>query len=217
MCIRDRVKIGDTEVIAGVKMAVEKPYPDTPDVGSLMVGVELLPLSNPDFEPGPPTIQAIELARVIDRGIRESGSIDTKKLCIEAGEKAWLVAVDICVLNDAGNLFDACALATIAAIRDARFPAIKDNMVDYTQKTDEKVPLLSTPISVTVYKAGDGYLIDPLSDEEKLLDARLTVASMEDGNVCAMQKGGAQPLSEEDIEKMIDLAIQKADELRKLL
>ena len=58
-----RVKIGETEVIAGVKMSVEKPYPDTPDKGNLMVNAELRPLASPKFETGPPGDQAIEMAR----------------------------------------------------------------------------------------------------------------------------------------------------------
>ena len=49
------VIVGDTEVIAGVKMEVGEPYPDTPDEGGIIVGAELLPLSNPDFELGPPS------------------------------------------------------------------------------------------------------------------------------------------------------------------
>src|SRR3989344_7191901 len=81
-----RVKIGETELIVGVKMEVAEPYPDIPDEGTMSVGAELLPLSNPDFELGPPGIEAIELARVVDRGIRESKCIDFKKLCIEIGE-----------------------------------------------------------------------------------------------------------------------------------
>ena len=44
-----RVKIGNTEVLAGVKMSIESPYPDVPDQGNLMVNAELLPMSSPDF------------------------------------------------------------------------------------------------------------------------------------------------------------------------
>ena len=73
-----RVKVGNTEVLAGVKLGIDKPYPDTPDEGCLMVGAELLPLSSPEFEAGPPGIESIEIARVVDRGIRESGTIDMK-------------------------------------------------------------------------------------------------------------------------------------------
>jgi len=90
-----RVKIGDTEVVAGVKLEIGEPFPDTPDEGSLMVNVELLPLASPEFESGPPNIDAIELSRVIDRGIRESGSIDVEKLCIEPGKKIWMVFIEV--------------------------------------------------------------------------------------------------------------------------
>src|SRR3989339_1242758 len=118
-----RVIIGKTDVIAGVKMEIMEPYPDTPNEGSIMVGAELLPLSSPEFELGPPGIQAIELARVVDRGIRESKAIDFKKLCITPGKKIWMVIIDICPINDAGNLFDAASLAALAALKDTRYPA----------------------------------------------------------------------------------------------
>src|SRR3989344_1235312 len=58
-----RVKIGGTEVVAGIKFGVGEPFSDTPDEGTLMCSAELLLLASPEFEPGPPGIQAIELAR----------------------------------------------------------------------------------------------------------------------------------------------------------
>ena len=134
-----RVKIGDTEVIVGIKMEVGEPYPDTPNEGSIMVGAELLPLSNPDFELGPPGIQAIELARVVYRGIRESKAVDFKKLCIEPGKKMWMIIIDICALNDAGNLLDASSLAALAALKDTKYPSFDGEKVDYKAKTRKKL------------------------------------------------------------------------------
>src|SRR3989339_1078431 len=115
--------MGEQEKRVGNKRKVGEPYPDTPNEGTIIVGAELLPLSNPEFELGPPGIQAIELARVVDRGIRESKAIDFKKLCIEPGKKIWMVIIDICPINDAGNLFDAASLAALAALKDTRYPA----------------------------------------------------------------------------------------------
>lgn len=214
-----RVKMGDTEVIAGVKMMIEKPYPDTSDEGGLMIGAELLPLSSPDFESGPPGIQAIELARVVDRGIREAGAIDSKKLCIKQGEKAWFVSVDICSINDAGNLFDASALATLAAIKHARMPTYNEDTgaIDYSKITDQQVPMLKYPISITVIKIGNFFIVDPLPEEEAMMDARLSVASLSDGTICAMQKGGVVPIKAEDIKTMVSLAVRKAKELSKFI
>ena len=209
-----RVRLGQTEVIAGVKLDVEKPYPDTPENGNLAVNVELLALSSPDFETGPPSNQANEIARVVDRGIRESKAIDTKKLCITPHEKVWSVMIDVCTMNDAGNLLDACAIAAMAALQDAKLPGFDGKAVQYDVKSDKPVPLDSVPVSVTVYKIGKHFIIDPDTDEEKVSEARLTVASKEDGTLCAFQKGGDAPLSSEDICQMVDIALDTAEKIR---
>ena len=212
-----RVKIGETEVMVGVKLEVGEPYPDTPEEGTIIVGAELLPMSNPEFELGPPGIHAIELARVVDRGIRESKALDFKKLCITPGEKIWMVIIDICPLNDAGNLFDASSLAALAALKNTKFPAFDGEKIDYKQKTDKKLQLEKMPIAVTVIKIGGKFIVDPDIEEEKVIDARLTVSSIEDGKLCALQKGGDFPLSTEDIDKMLEIGIEKGKELRKYL
>src|SRR3989344_7262368 len=117
-----RVKLGKTEVIAGIKTAIGAPYPDSLDKGNLMVNVELLPLSSRRFELGPPKFDSIELSRVIDRGIRESKIIDFEKLVVEKGEKVWTIFIDICSINDDGNLLDASGIAALSALKIAKLP-----------------------------------------------------------------------------------------------
>ena len=212
-----RVKIGETDVMVGVKLEVGEPYPDTPNEGTIIVGAELLPMSNPEFEPGPPGIQAIELARVVDRGIRESKALDFKKLCIEPGKKIWMVVIDICPINDAGNLFDASSLAALAALKNTAYPSFDGEKVDYKIKTTKKLELEKVPIAVTVARIGSKLIIDPDTEEEKVIDSRLTVSSIEDGTLCALQKGGDFPLTQEEVNKMLDLGIEKGKELRKYL
>jgi exosome complex component RRP42 len=212
-----KVTIGDTQVLAGVKVELGKPYPDKPDEGTIMVGAELIPLASPDFEPGPPSIQAVELARVVDRAIRESKAIDFKKLCVEEGEKVWILMIDVVIMNDDGNLIDASALAALAALKDMKFPKVEGDKIDYKTKTDKGLELDKEPIEVTVFKVGKHYIVDPTSEEEKVVDSRLTIASLQDGSLCALQKGGDMPLSDEDINKMIDISVEKAKVLRKAL
>ena len=71
----------------------------------------------------PPGEDAIELARVVDRGIRESGMVDVEQLCIVPGEEVWMCFVDIYALDYDGNLFDAANLAAVSALRTAVIPA----------------------------------------------------------------------------------------------
>lgn len=213
-----RVSIGDTVVVAGVKFGVDKPYPDNPDEGTIIVNAELLPLSNPDFESGPPDIQAIELSRVVDRAIRESKTLDFKKLCIKKKEKCWILFIDIYPINDCGNLFDAASLAAIAALQDTKFPKYDEiNDVVLYEKSDKPLELAKIPISCTVLKIGKNYVIDPTTEEEKAMDARLTIATIDNESLCAMQKGGETALSIEDIKNMTELAFRKREDLLKHL
>ena len=211
-----KVTIGKTVVMAGVKTEINKPYNDTPNEGGIMINAELLPLSSPEYEPGPPQIKAIELARVTDRGIREAKAIDMKKLCITPGEKAWFVIIDIVTINDAGNLFDAAGLAALTALKAAKFPAVDEETgaIDYKHKTKESLPILKEPLPVTIYKIGGNLIADPTVEEEHAYDARLTVASDEKGTISALQKGGDAPLTIEEISKMVEIALEKAKFLR---
>lgn len=214
-----RVTIGKTIVNCGVKMDTGEPYPDKPDEGSLIVTAELAPISSPDFEPGAPGENAIELARVVDRGIRESGAIDTKKLCIKEGEKIWLAFIDIYVQNQDGNLIDACALAALAALLKAKFPKYdeKEERVNHEEHTKENVPMVKKPIACTITKIGKFLITDATTEEEKVADARLTVITDEEGTINGMQKGENGELSEEEINECIKIALEKAKELRKYL
>ena len=212
-----RVKIGKTEVIAGVKMDVGTPYPDSTDRGNLMMGAERLPVSSPEFLPGPPNAETIELARIVDRGIRESGMIDLKKLCIREGELVWNIIVDIYTINDDGNLIDASALAAVAALKNAVLPELVNDRVQWGKFTKTKVPLNFEAINATVYKIGKELVIDANRDEEAAADARLSVSVSETGSVHAMQKGGRIGMSIDEIDKAIGMAIEAVKPLREVL
>ncbi|HUW43893.1 MAG TPA: RNA-binding protein, partial [Bacillota bacterium] len=159
-----RVKIGKTEVIVGIKLDVSEPYPDSPNEGKLMVTSELLPLSSPRFESGPPRFPAIELGRLIDRAVRESKFIEFEKLCIKKGEKVWSVFIDIYSINHDGNLIDAAGIGTLVALKQARLPKYdeKNEKVLFGEWTNKKLPLSKEiPIITTIHKIGNNLLVDP--------------------------------------------------------
>ncbi|MEE2624786.1 MAG: RNA-binding protein, partial [Candidatus Thermoplasmatota archaeon] len=76
-----RVRMGDTIVFAGAKFQIMQPYSDRPNQGGLMCSAEVRPVAGRHWEAGPPSPESIELGRVVDRGIRESGCIDVDALC----------------------------------------------------------------------------------------------------------------------------------------
>ncbi|MEK6822611.1 MAG: RNA-binding protein, partial [Nanoarchaeota archaeon] len=138
-------------------------------------------------------------------------------LCIESGKLVWSVMVDVIPVNDAGNLLDAAGLSALAALSVAKYPGIKDGKVDYEHRTEKRIQLASKPIPVTVWKIGKHLLIDPLPEEEKVMDARLTITTTEDGTIVALQKGGETPLTIDEIDEMVGMALGVAAKLRALL
>ncbi|MFC1682295.1 exosome complex protein Rrp42 [Nanoarchaeota archaeon] len=201
-----RIKLGKTEVIVGVKMDVSTPYSDSPDEGTLMVTAELLPLSSPRFENGPPKFPAIELGRVIDRGIRESKFIDTKKLCIKEGEKVWTVFIDIYSINDDGNLLDAAGIGAIIALKNAKIPKYDEEKetVCYGELTNKNIPLSKeVPVPITFHKIGDKFVVDPTREEEDISETRVTIGSA-NGIISSVQKGNAKELKMQEINYVLD-------------
>ncbi len=213
-----RVRLGKTEVVVGTKVEMGEPFSDTPNEGVLTVNAELTPLASPEFEAGPPDEDSVELARIVDRGIRESKAIDVEKLCIEPGKKVFVVFVDVYAINDDGNLIDASALAAIGALTNTKMSnyEVKDGEVKI--KTGyTPLPLKQHPITVTCAKVGDKLIVDPNIDEERVMDARLTMAIDDEGDICAIQKGGTGCFTPEQVTEVARLARDKAKERRKKL
>jgi exosome complex component RRP45 len=116
------VQLGQTRVLAVVSAQLVQPYPDRPNEGTLAIFTEFSPMADPGFEPGRPGEMAVELGRIIDRGLRESKAVDTESLCVLAGRSVWAIRLDIHILDNGGNLIDAANLAALAALLSFRRP-----------------------------------------------------------------------------------------------
>jgi exosome complex component RRP42 len=204
--------MGDTIVYAGVKFQLMTPYPDRPNEGGLMCGAEVRPVAGRNWEPGPPSPQSIELGRVVDRGIRESGCIDVKSLCIIPGEKAWQVILDLFAISDDGNLFDAFALAAIAALKTASVPCERFDI-----GPDYPLEVSTIPIMCSYHKVGNRFVYDASYKEELGGDERIHITLGEEYHVHSLQKGLKGIFSADEFAEIMEKAKDKSTELRKLV
>lgn len=208
-----QVQLGKTQVLVGVKVDVGAPFKDTPDEGVVAVNAEFVPIASPMFEPGPPDENAIELARVIDRGLRECNAVDRKSLAITPGEKVWVIHVDIYVLNYDGNLFDASMLGTMAALIDTRLPDYEELETGEILLKEEKntpLPINKIVTTVNIAKIGDYLVVDPNLDEETVADTRIIIAYDHEGSIVGIQKSGPGALTREEALKAIDIGSKAA-------
>lgn len=214
-----RVHLGDTDVLCGVKIQPDRPFPDTGDRGVFICTAEMLPLSHPTVETGPPNETVIELARVVDRGIRESHMVDVTQLVIKRDVSVVGVFADNTVIDYDGNLFDACSYAATAAIRIATSPKWEygESGPVIVEGQSSKVPVSTTPASVTMAKIGSHVLVDPNADEWDCMDARVTITTDSDGNICAMQKGGRDGFTMDEIKECGRTAVRVGRQAREII
>jgi len=208
-------QIGDTKVIAGLKLDVATPFGDRPTQGVIMFNAEFSPVAHPEFTAGPPDERSIELARVVDRGIRSAECIDLDKLFMEEG-KVLGVFIDLFITDHNGNLTDAAYLASMAALRSAKVPKYEDGKLIREERT-APLPIERDVVSCTFEKVADKLLLDAREEEEVSSSGRVTLATCGDDLLCASQKSGRAGFSRAEFESMIDTSLAKRKELLKYI
>jgi exosome complex component RRP42 len=211
-----RVRLGNSEVVAGVKVETGEPFEGLENKGALILSAEVLPTASPHIEPGPPDEETIELARVVDRGVRESEMVDLEKLALVPGKIVYTIFVDCSIINYDGNLFDASSYAVVSALMSSKLPVYEVQGDGTVMNTGMKMdpPITTIPVSVTAVKIGDSVILDPTAEEEACMDARITITTNSDGNFAAMQKGFTGAFTIEQIRGAAEIARIKGEEVR---
>ncbi|XP_074585711.1 exosome complex component RRP45A-like isoform X2 [Curcuma longa] len=217
------VQLGETHVMGYVTSELVQPYRDRPNEGTLAIFTEFSPMADPSFEAGRPGESAIELGRVIDRGLRESRAVDMESLSVVAGKLVWSIRVDLHIIDNGGNLVDAANVAALAALLTFRRPECTlggDNGQDiivHDPKVVEPLPLIihHLPIAVTFafYNEGDIMVIDPTHKEESVTGGKMTVTINSNGDVCAIQKAGGEGVVPSVVMQCLRIASVKAADI----
>lgn len=175
-------------------------------------------MASPAFG-GRVSTSGVEIGRIVERGLRESGAIDTEALCIVAGEEVWSVRLDIHILDDHGNLTDCCSIAAITALHHFKRPDVTisgDAVVVHSTKERDPVSLSihHMPISVSFAIFGENTLVvDPGWKEERVCQGKMTITLNAQHELCAMQKAGGVALSVQTILEATMIAQVKVLEL----
>ncbi|XP_022743715.1 exosome complex component RRP45A-like [Durio zibethinus] len=219
------VQLGQTRVMAIVTAKLVQPYQDRPNEGTLSIYTEFSPMADPSFEIGRPGESAIELGRIIDRGLRESKAVDTESLCIIAGKLVWALRIDLHILDNGGNLVDAANIAALAALMTFRRPECSLGGEDGQEVTihppemREPLPLIvhHLPIAITFGFFIDESImvIDPTHNEEAVMAGRMIATVNANGDICAIQKAGGEGVSQRVIMRCLKLATTKAVDITK--
>ncbi|KAJ6670758.1 EXOSOME COMPLEX EXONUCLEASE RIBOSOMAL RNA PROCESSING PROTEIN [Salix viminalis] len=156
---------------------------------------------------GRPGESAVELGRIVDRGLRESRAVDTESLCVLAGKLVWAIRIDLHILDNGGR--PECTLGG----EDGQEVTV------HPPEEREPLPLIvhHLPIAITfAFFGGEGKMVvDPVHSEEAVMGGRMTVTVNANGDICAIQKGGGEGVPQSAIMHCLQLASLSAESITK--
>jgi len=185
-----------------------------------MFNVDVSALASPAFDRA--NKASVEIARIIERCIKESNAVDLETLCLIAGQKVWGLKVDVRVCNYEGNMIDCCTLAALCALLHFRRPdaTVVGSSITIHPETDRHpipVTLHHLPISSTFAlfstSAGPVVVVDPSLPEELTATAIFTIATNSQRNVCCLHKPGGAAISHELFKQCMAMSLKRTDAL----
>jgi len=216
--------MGTTKVLASVTGEIVEPTNDRPNEGQIMFNVDFSPMASPYFDSSRPSPKSVEIARLVERCVKDAGAVDTETLCIVAGQRVWMLRVDVRVLNYDGNMTDCCALAAVAALVYYRRPDITVTSHGVTIHSEEEkdfipIQLNFWPISNTYayFTEPDEAVVDPSLSEDLTCDSHITIAMNAQKEVCCIQKPGGSAVSHDIVMGCVMRASQRTKGLVELL
>lgn len=219
-----RLRLGETDLLVGVKAELGEPHPSTPSCGRLEFFVDCSANAAPEFEGrgGEQLAQEISniLANSIGGGGGGSAALDLRSLCVIPREQCWILYVDVVVLECGGNLTDSVSIAVKAALFDAKVPRVrvrvdKETEVKEVELSDDPYDCLTldvrlVPLLVTTVKIGHGHVVDATREEEACSLARVLVGVVgggsggddDGGRLSHVRKAGRGALDPKSVEEM---------------
>ncbi|KAJ3671768.1 hypothetical protein LUZ60_007847 [Juncus effusus] len=228
------VKIGETTMLAAIKLEVMSPSAESPDEGSIAVEFYMPPICSPLVRPGRPAELAPIISKQLSDVIMSSGMINLKELCLISGKSSWIAYLDVYCLNADGSLFDAALLSSIAAFTHLQIPlvSVNDEGKVFTIPTSQdrnpnlesvnndkrKLSIQNTPFPLSFALHKSYILADPTAEEESVMETSVSIVLDGMGNLLSVFKpGGAGLGSSLIIKECVGLTKRRMEELKSIL
>eukprot|EP00210_Caulerpa_lentillifera_P000114 g109.t1 len=162
------------------------------------------------------------LTRWLEKLFFIGNALDREALCVVPGQTVWHLLVNVRVLDNDGNLGDACVLSVLGALSVHRRPDVtaEQGMTDsdttlHTHPIQEREPLLLTlhylpiPVTFAMFEEENIWCVDPDHKETFAMSGTVSIAVDPQGSVLNIQKIYGAPLMPSVIIEYTRIASEK--------
>ncbi|EME32083.1 Exosome complex component RRP42 [Galdieria sulphuraria] len=193
-----RLRLGETEVLVGVKVEVGDVVESSNDNVQLLFTVECSGSASADFLGREAESWSSELQNALESAYRAANVFDDERLSLVPGKFCWLFKVDILVLDTGGNMMDAISMATRTALSTTLVPRVHivqsegsfELEIDDNPDACDTLKVEKAPTFLTFSLIGNHFVLDPSIQEETCARGKLSVAVDANGDICHVYSFG---------------------------
>ncbi|WBW71664.1 exosome subunit Rrp43 [Schizosaccharomyces osmophilus] len=204
------VRAGENVFVCGIKAEIAEPTADAPDCGFIVPNVELGPLCNSKFKPGPPSDLAQVISQQLYQILIQTKLIHLHSLCIHEKKAVWALYADIVCLNYDGNAFDHAWTALMSALATTKLPtAVWDEDLEKVvcaSNLTRPVQLSTKLYSFSWSVFNNILLADPTDEEVSLSNEFLTIMMDTSKNISKMTKLGGSFIQVDKLKECVEFA-----------
>ena len=219
------VTLGNTTIFSQIYAKITKPQNDRPNEGIVTFSVDthhLKPIADFTSSNDSLTEFRISIINILEKCLKESKALDTNSLCIIPGKLIWKIVVDINVVKNDGNIFDAAIISALAIWLTYKIPffKIENNNVYYDKFIN--LTLIHMPVCIThgIFLKKNGkiiFVLDNTSDEENVMSGNVSVCANIFGEISYMQMNTQAQIGIEEINELIDVMDNNVQFIHKLI
>jgi exosome complex component RRP45 len=218
------VRLGETLIISQIFAKLVKPNSDRGNEGIVVFSIDMNHQKpNAEYTSANEDLNEMrnKLNNLLEKGLRESRALDTLSLAIVPGVLVWKIIVDINIINNDGNLYDACMLATLASWQIFKLPFLKKNgnkiPLPNANKPIQEINLstLHVPLSVTfgLFDKNSKFLVDPSLKEEKCIDGIVIICANKFNEISYLHTYNSIQIDSEIMRDLLECVREKVKEL----
>jgi len=221
------VRIGNTDLLVGVKANVGPPDSEDLNSGKVIFAADCSANASPVFEGRGGEELAAELVIILTKSFIPT--FDLRALCVAPGKSVWILTVDILILEFGSkpNLIDAAGIAVKSALFNTRIPKVSfDQEIEELDVPEDPSDLVSLdvsrlPLLVTATKIGGHFVVDATEIEEAASTSSVVFAVDPVGQVIHTKMLGSGTLYMDPLKESWQhfkrLALNLHDDLDRLL
>ena len=221
-----QIKLGNTVIFSQINAKLVAPRKDRPSEGIISFQVDTHHLKpNADYTSSNEALTEfrISINNILEKCLKESHALDTNILCILPGKIVWKITLDLIIIKNDGNIFDAAIISALSTWLTYKIPFFRIKNGELYYDSFINLTTIHMPICVTngifIKKKTDQvlFILDTTLEEEGVMSGTVSICANIFGEISYMQMNTEAQIDLKNIEELINSAEENVSLIHKII